>query len=149
MKTLLSGLLILFSIISVQDTWACANDLTRLTVNIGNIENRKGSLFVAVHNSPSTYLSKNKDVEPFRNSVETVGEESTQTIEFCDLPFGQYAITVFLDLNGNGDLDSGFMGIPKEPYGFSNVEKSLLAPSFEKALITYTEAMPEFSVFLR
>ena len=31
-----------------------------------------------------------------------------------------YAIAVFQDLNQNSELDTYFVGIPKEPYGFSN-----------------------------
>ena len=33
---------------------------------------------------------------------------------------GKYAIVAFHDVNGNGELDTGFMRRPKEPTGFSN-----------------------------
>lgn len=41
-------------------------------------------------------------------------------IELKGVVYGRYALRVFQDLNGNGKLDTGWMGIPKEPYGFSN-----------------------------
>lgn len=41
-------------------------------------------------------------------------------IELNSVTPGTYALKVFQDLNGNGKLDTGWMGIPKEPYGFSN-----------------------------
>ncbi|HRY73203.1 MAG TPA: DUF2141 domain-containing protein [Spirochaetia bacterium] len=36
-----------------------------------------------------------------------------------DLPEGEYLVWVFQDLDGDGDLDSSFLGIPKEPVGLS------------------------------
>ncbi|MCA2976989.1 MAG: DUF2141 domain-containing protein [Myxococcaceae bacterium] len=36
------------------------------------------------------------------------------------LPAGDYAVSVIQDENGNGDLDSNFLGVPLEGYGASN-----------------------------
>ncbi|MVW74533.1 DUF2141 domain-containing protein [Pseudomonas xionganensis] len=38
---------------------------------------------------------------------------------FSELPAGRYAIQLFQDLNGNGQLDHSPRGIPLEPVGFS------------------------------
>lgn len=42
------------------------------------------------------------------------------TLVFHDVPPGRYAIELFVDLNGNGELDVSPRGIPREPVGFSN-----------------------------
>ena len=39
-----------------------------------------------------------------------------------------YAFTFFHDLNKNKKLDTNFLGIPKEPYGFSNEKKGRFGP---------------------
>ena len=39
---------------------------------------------------------------------------------FYDVPPGRYAIELFVDLNGNGELDVSPRGIPREPVGFSS-----------------------------
>ena len=39
------------------------------------------------------------------------------------MPFGEYAIAGFQDLDGNGVLTGNFLGIPKEPVGFSGDSK--------------------------
>lgn len=39
---------------------------------------------------------------------------------FDDVPPGRYAIELFVDLNGNGELDVSPRGIPREPVGFSS-----------------------------
>ncbi len=33
---------------------------------------------------------------------------------------GNYALALFHDMNSNGKMDKNMLGIPKEPYGFSN-----------------------------
>ncbi|MEE1610647.1 DUF2141 domain-containing protein [Microvirga sp. CF3016] len=52
---------------------------------------------------------------------------------------GSYAIAVFHDINGNGRLDRSFIGLPNEPYGFSNDVGRRGPPSFEAARIVVKE----------
>jgi uncharacterized protein (DUF2141 family) len=54
--------------------------------------------------------------------------ENLATCRFDGLEEGTYAVTVFQDLNGNGKVDTGFLGIPKEPLGFSNGAKIRFGP---------------------
>jgi uncharacterized protein (DUF2141 family) len=57
-----------------------------------------------------------------------------------DLPIGTYAIGVFHDVNGNNSLDTNFLGIPKEQYGFGNdATGSFGPPSFNDAAITVSK----------
>jgi uncharacterized protein (DUF2141 family) len=52
---------------------------------------------------------------------------------------GSYAIAVFHDTNGNGKLDRNFIGLPSEPYGFSNDVGRRGAPDFEAARVIVEE----------
>ncbi len=52
---------------------------------------------------------------------------------------GSYAIAVFHDTNGDGKLDRNFIGLPSEPYGFSNNVGRRGPPNFEAARITVKE----------
>ncbi len=68
-----------------------------------------------------------------RLAQEAVGS-SPVTITFTDIPEGQYAIKAFHDVNDNGKLDTNWLGIPTEPYGFSNdVMGTFGPPSFQEA----------------
>lgn len=50
------------------------------------------------------------------------------------LPSGKYAVSAFQDVNGNGSLDSGALGIPTEPFGISNNPSVVSGPPrFEDA----------------
>ena len=50
---------------------------------------------------------------------------------------GEYAIAVFQDTNGNGQLDLGTNGIPTEPWALSNGAGTMGAPSFDDAAIEF------------
>lgn len=59
---------------------------------------------------------------------------SGNTLEIKDLRPGTYALSVIHDENENDKLDTNFIGIPKEAFGFSNNPKIYFGPpSFEKA----------------
>lgn len=53
---------------------------------------------------------------------------------FADLPPGRYAVVAFHDENANREMDTNFIGLPLEGYGFSNDATVFLsAPAFEEA----------------
>ena len=55
--------------------------------------------------------------------------EGSLTLVADDLPPGEYAIRVMHDVNGNDDLDVNFVGMPTEPYAFSNNAKGQFGPA--------------------
>ena len=62
-----------------------------------------------------------------------------------EIPEGEYAIAVFHDENTNGKLDTNFLGIPKEQYGFSNHAKGQMKPpKFEDAKFKLTNEQNKF-----
>ena len=50
------------------------------------------------------------------------------TLSFADLPAGTYALACFHDENGNGKLDTNWIGIPKEGMVASNNAKGRMGP---------------------
>jgi uncharacterized protein (DUF2141 family) len=50
-----------------------------------------------------------------------------------DLPNGEWAVALTQDMNDNDLVDKNFLGIPTEPYAFSNnVRPTLAAPAFDE-----------------
>jgi uncharacterized protein (DUF2141 family) len=69
--------------------------------------------------------------------------------EFSDIKPGKYAIAVIHDKNYNGKLDTNWLGIPKEGYGFSSsAEVTLSAPSFSDAVFSYDGGHLQMSISL-
>ena len=62
-------------------------------------------------------------------SVEIKADSAKASALVENLPDGEYAISVIDDLDDNGRLDTNAMGIPKEPYGFSNNAKGVFGPA--------------------
>ena len=99
-----------------------------LEVTVKNIKETSGTIRVGLFNNEKDFLKKAIEGKVVKVTATEV------TVVFNDLKPGDYAVSVIHDKNENGELDSNFMGIPNEPYGFSNnVMGSFGPPSFEKA----------------
>lgn len=100
----------------------------QLTFKITGMEVAQGQILISIFNSENSFMK-----EALKSTVKKVSStDQPVTIVFDNLPPGTYAMSTFHDENNNGELDSNFMGIPKEPYGFSNNARgSFGPPSFE------------------
>jgi uncharacterized protein (DUF2141 family) len=75
------------------------------------------------------------------NAVKLPIERSVVLQRFTDVPPGTYAARCYADVNGNAQLDLGFMGIPKEAVGSSNNARGFLsAPKLKDMLFTVDRA---------
>ena len=97
-----------------------------LTVNVKLPPGAHGSLAYLVFSSPAGFPDARDHA--LRHAFVPVSGTNEQAIDVGQLPAGQYAVTVYLDANGNGKLDKGFLGIPKEPVGASNNPKGRMGP---------------------
>ena len=91
--------------------------LAHLIIRIVDLHSQKGQLLFCVFKSADGFPGDSKlaifsQVQPTTNHVFTL-----------DLPPGNYAAAVVHDENGNGKLDTNFIGIPVEGYGVTNNPK--------------------------
>lgn len=101
-----------------------------LTVNIENIQEKQGSLRVAVYNTAKGFPEN----EPRLAGRVLQVTHTDLNISFKDLSAGRYAVAVMQDQNDNGVLDRNFFGIPSEPYGFSQQSSGKSGqPTFDQA----------------
>ena len=106
-----------------------------LDVEIQDI-NDGGILHLAIYNSKEVFESDRGDKPGSQSGIEAgvvkkIGK-GTYKGSF-EIPPGTYAIGVYIDENDNEKLDTNFLGIPKEQYGFSNNAKAFGIPKFEAA----------------
>ena len=86
-----------------------------------------GEIAYLVFSSPDGF--PNRKARALRSGYIPAPDSATSvTIDAGELPPGQYAVSVYQDVNGNRKLDFGFMGIPKEPLGASNNPKPHFGP---------------------
>ena len=65
------------------------------------------------------------------DAVATAGvpvEDENPVLCFRDVAPGRYAVKLFHDRNGDGDLATNLFGIPSEPFGFSNNAPAQFGP---------------------
>jgi uncharacterized protein (DUF2141 family) len=112
-----------------------------LIVRVEGIRSRAGSVYVgvcatALEPSACPYGQHRK------------ARPGTETFTF-QVPPGGYAIAAYHDENGDGRLDRNGVGIPTEPYGFSNDVGRLAPPTFAGARVSVGPAATTIVVRLR
>ncbi len=104
----------------------------QLLVDVSGVRSSDGYIQVALYNQKDAFL---KTEGVYRNDS-TKAQQGVTRLAFNDLPPGNYALAVFHDANANDRLDTNWVGIPKEPMGFSNARmKTFGPPSFEECLV--------------
>jgi len=102
-----------------------------LHVQITDLESDEGFLFVALLDSAAQYDAGDRF---FRSDSKVPIRDRRASVTFERIPYGTYAVKVFHDENANGELDTNFVGFPKEGFGFSNDAMGQFGPpTFEQA----------------
>lgn len=105
-------------------------------VQILDIRNSTGTVACALFESPAGF-----PIEFLRSATNVMVikiRKSQARCDFEDIPPGTYAMAVIHDENMNGKLETNWLGIPTEGYGFSNDAKGVMgAPSFSAASFQY------------
>jgi len=110
------------------------NETVTLTIEFNITKYNKGSIFLALYNSKETYMKS----AIHSSKAKVTDKKATIVIE--DLAPGNYGFSFFHDVNDNGKLNKNFLGIPKEPYGFSNNEKGMFGPpDYEDITVEVTQ----------
>lgn len=115
-----------------------------LNVEVAGLKSAKGKVFVAVYNRAEDFLK-----QPMRTATVDAQPGKVKLL-IAGLAPGDYAFSVFHDENGNGKLDTNLIGMPVEPYGFSNdASGNYGPPSFKQSLLHLPEAGATAAVNLR
>ena len=114
------------AVIFVPAILAQSGGQATVIVKVTGLRSEKGQVRIAVFNSSEKWLGE----QPVYSSTINVDSQSV-TWKIYDVPYGDYGIAVFHDENKNGKMDKNFVGIPLEPYGFSNNVRVTLGPPTE------------------
>ncbi|MEM7354485.1 MAG: DUF2141 domain-containing protein [Acidobacteriota bacterium] len=112
-------LILLFSIATPAEG---APASASLTVHLDCLKTREGVVRIALFDSADTHLKESVD-----SASVSAGQGSVHW-QSSDLPAGEYSLAIYHDVNDNGRLDKNFLGLPKEPYGFSNNLRARFGP---------------------
>lgn len=117
-------------------------------VKVLNIRDSKGTVDCALFDSPEGFPIE--VLHSAKNAMVIKVRNTQARCDFEDIPPGTYALAVIHDENMNGKLDTNWVGVPTEGYGFSNDAKALLgAPSFSAASFPYDGQNLDMTISLR
>ncbi|WP_321818288.1 DUF2141 domain-containing protein [Paraburkholderia sp. J69-2] len=92
-------------------------------MEVRGIGSTEGKILVALYNKPADFPGKT-----YFRAQAYAAQPSGVEVVFKDLPPGDYALAAFQDKNGNEKLDTNGIGIPIEPFGFSNDAQGVNGP---------------------
>lgn len=121
-------------LLGVASQLALADELTGIvTVEISGLQDAQGNVYIAVYDSDDTWLGDEVVLRKKVPIADALDGELVRTE--LQLPLGEYALSVFYDRDDDGELDTNFIGIPKEPVALSNnATASFGPPSYEDAV---------------
>lgn len=102
-----------------------APTMQSVVIELSGIIPGGGPVYVGAFDNAAAY----RENRPIRGIV--VEPSSDRVSVAFDLPPGHYVFSSYQDTNRNGRLDTGFLGIPKEPVGISNYSGKSIPPGFD------------------
>lgn len=106
-----------------------------LTIEISGLKEATGSVHIAVYSSESTWLEEGAVLTRTVVIADTLDGDLVRTD--MELPMGEYAVSAYHDIDGNGELDTNFVGLPSEPIAVSNNKfVKYMSPKYEDAVFT-------------
>lgn len=108
----------------------------RLTVVVTDVESGDGKVYCALFDRSEGFPS---GPDKALRGVERRARKGRLECRFGPVPAGTYAVAVIHDEDDDGELDTGLVGRPLEPWGVSNNPRGPLfgPPSFEDAAFAH------------
>jgi uncharacterized protein (DUF2141 family) len=107
-----------------------------VTVVVSALASTQSVVKLNFYNKSDAFL---KDGQQVMRLVVRPGGKNTITVP-VELTPGEWAVALTQDTNNNDLLDKNFLGIPTEPYAFSNnVRPRFAAPKFEECKFMVSE----------
>ena len=108
-------------------------------VTIEGITSTDGLIYASLFSSANGFPDERNLASANQSVPASDASNGTLVLKFMEIPAGAFALSIMHDANANGKLDTNFMGIPSEDYGFSHNPNSLFGPpSFDKAAVALT-----------
>lgn len=110
-----------------------------IIVKMSGFSSSEGMATIQLHNIPEAYPTIPE--KAFKTISVKITKRLAEAV-FENIPYGKYAISVYHDEDGDGELDTNFIGIPSEDVAASNGAKgSFGPPSFQEAAFDVNSKM--------
>ena len=125
-RTLFFCMMTFATLYSLYSQAADDKTLCDTEIVVAGIKKNSGTIVISIHDSAESFR---KHI-PYRNvELTAAGDKAVCHIR---LKAGDYVFCVYHDVNGDGKLNTNAIGIPKEPFGFSNYDGKGPPGNFKK-----------------
>lgn len=106
-----------------------------LEIRVTGANANTGQVIASLFSSKENYLNDSEIT-----ITTPIDKDGNASFTFNAIASGTYAVSVIYDEDSNGEMNTGFMGIPSEAFGFSNNAKGLFGPpAFKKSSFKFPE----------
>ncbi|EPF26990.1 hypothetical protein HMPREF1221_00571 [Treponema socranskii subsp. paredis ATCC 35535] len=125
-RTLFFCMMIFAMLYSLYPQTADGEALSDVEIVVAGIKKNSGTIVISIHDSAESFR---KHI-PYRNvELAVTGDKAVYHIR---LKAGDYVFCVYHDVNEDGKLNANAIGIPREPFGFSNYDGKGPPGNFKK-----------------
>ena len=102
-----------------------------LRIEVAGVRSSNGTVACSLHIAGDNFPGPSAIIG---GGVESSASTGSMSCNWDELPAGTYAISVFHDENGNGELDTSIVGAPVEGYGVTNnITYPMGPPKFDES----------------
>ena len=113
--------------------WSSLGNTAEVTVSLDNPPS-KGNVAFVLFDSANAFGDLRDPAKVVKYPL-----DGREVYRIQDITPGEYALLVYYDENNNDRIDKNFIGIPKEPLGFSNRYQPKGPPSYSRAAFSISE----------
>lgn len=118
-----------------------------LVVKLSGFRNDQGQALISVYAAPRGFPDR---VELALRTSNVTIRQGLAEARFTDLPYGEYAVSVLHDENGDGRMAAGWLGQPQEGFAFSGrPDYRFGRPEFADAVILVGTPRRELNIRMR
>jgi uncharacterized protein (DUF2141 family)/pimeloyl-ACP methyl ester carboxylesterase len=114
----LSMVILCSSVVYAQDT-----NKSTIKITVNGLKTDEGVVRIAIYDSEEGWYKKSI----YSGTVKINNNKCEWTVE--NVPYGDYAVSVYHDKNSNDKMDINNSNIPSEPFGYSRVKQMLMGPA--------------------
>jgi uncharacterized protein (DUF2141 family) len=107
-----------------------------LTIVVENLKSAEAPVEMSLYGPQSKFPDKDGQLKKYRFKPQNGKVVATIT----DLAYGDLAVALYQDIDSDGEINKNGVGIPTEPYAFSNnFRPKIKAPAFKDCKFAYNE----------
>ncbi|MCM2266117.1 MAG: DUF2141 domain-containing protein [Desulfuromonadales bacterium] len=147
---LCQGLLLMLLAVACRGpapTTAFPSGTGTLHVALEGFHNDRGTAIVSLFAGPKGFPD---EVAASVSTVNVAIQEGKATVTFAGLPYGDYALSVLHDEDGDGQMATGLFGAPREGFGFSGYPDYRFGhPAYAEVSFLLVEPQREMTIVMR